>query len=72
MEDRFQWSTTIGEKIDWTTHGRLLTDLHFYQPKFIIKLIHERSPVRGMSYNLSPSKVCPICKKTQETIDHLH
>eukprot|EP00957_Ditylum_brightwellii_P171150 13028498-Ditylum_brightwellii.AAC.1 len=35
MEDRFQWSTTIGKKIDWTTHGRLLTGLHFYRHKFI-------------------------------------
>eukprot|EP00957_Ditylum_brightwellii_P122510 9342290-Ditylum_brightwellii.AAC.1 len=56
MEDRFKWSTTIGEKIDWATHGRLLTGLHFYRHKFILKLIHERSPVRGMSYNPSPSE----------------
>eukprot|EP00957_Ditylum_brightwellii_P013981 1055104-Ditylum_brightwellii.AAC.1 len=56
MEDRFQWRSTIGEKIDWTTHGKLLTGLHFYRHKFIVKLIHERLPVRRMSYNPSPSK----------------
>eukprot|EP00957_Ditylum_brightwellii_P196709 14987586-Ditylum_brightwellii.AAC.1 len=35
MEDCFQWNTTTREKVDWATHGRLLTGLHFYRHKFI-------------------------------------
>ena len=72
MQTRFGWKNTVVKTIDWQIHGSNLVRLGFYKHRFIVKLIHERLPVLGESFNPSPSKVCPCCKTTDESIFHFH
>ena len=72
MKKRFRWTTTTASDIDWTTYGANLQQLSFSTHKFVVKMIHERLPVLGATYNPSPNVNCPCCHTTKETTYHFH
>jgi hypothetical protein len=70
MCKRFDWSNAKYNTIDWQTHGTNMIKLGFYRHKFIVKLIHERLPLQGVSYNPSATTKCPCCSAVDETEKH--
>jgi hypothetical protein len=70
MTDKFNWKPKTADLIDWYSHGSTLKSYAYYQHVFCVKLIHERLPVLGEKFTASPNKICPCCKRCEETTEH--
>eukprot|EP00978_Attheya_sp_CCMP212_P012465 scaffold31102_cov31-Attheya_sp.AAC.2 len=70
MTAKFNWKPNTADVIDWYSHGSTLKSYAYYQHLFCVKLIHEQLPILGETVTASPDKVCPCCKRCEETTEH--
>ena len=71
FKDKYNWSETTVDKIDWEIHSKALDQQHPTMRKTTTQFIHRWLPThghRGTKNDITTK--CPICHKVDETNDH--
>jgi hypothetical protein len=73
IEQRNHWHPNTWETIDWTIHSRSINKIPRRQHHQVAKYIHNWLPTFGRLHKLNqhPTDICPRCKDSKETNQHL-
>ena len=67
---RNEWTTNILHEIFWEPLKKTLTTLPMTQHLFVARFMHQRLPCKGEHFIHLPNKLCPCCKKEEESQLH--
>jgi hypothetical protein len=72
MDNKYCWTTSTADKIDWHCHGKVLAQFKGTQQRCIKKFIHKWLPVNGHKTlaHAGAAQQCPHCKIAVESQSH--
>ena len=71
-QERFRWSTTTRENIDWDTYKQIIRPFRSKQTT-LVKHLHKIAPTGEIAHRNDPyqKSKCPCCPQDPETNDHI-
>jgi hypothetical protein len=69
-----RWSTNDFNKVMWPAHEQAFKTYSTHKRITLVKLIHGlwNSGAQKVKFNQDTDGLCPCCKKTEESLDHIY